>query len=186
MSLGKIHKETAVPTTLEANAIYLVGPGSDPALLEIYVVNSAGDATRKTMGPTEVQALIDASISGIAGTEIVADITARDALVFTSNALVVVEDASADPQVGSGAALYIYNSSTDAYGMLVDYESLNLSLTWASITNGPSSSPNLIDAAVTASHSHANATELDKISEDTDGDPTYAGINFVMSGAINW
>lgn len=186
MSLVKIYKETAVPAVLESNAIYLIGSGTDPALLEIYVVNNVGDATRKIMGPNEVQALIDASISGIAGTEIVPDIPTRNNLVYTANALIVVEDASDDPEVGSGAALYAYKHSTSTFSLLAEYESLNLSLTWDSITGRPSSTAGQIDMAVLESHNHANATELDKLGEDTNGDPVYSGINFVMSGATNW
>ena len=124
-----VFKETAVPAVLEANAIYLVGPASDPTALEIYVTNNAGTATRKTPGTAEIQALIDASLSGFSGTEIVADLTARDALVLTANAMVLVEDASADATVGAGAALYTYNHTTTSFTKIAEYESLDISLT---------------------------------------------------------
>lgn len=186
MSLVKIFKETAVPGTLEANAIYLVGPAGNASLLEIYVVDSAGSAVRKTMGPSDVQALIDASVSGINGTEIVADIAERDALTLTANAMVLVEDASGDAGVNSGAALYTYKHATTSFTRIAEYESLDISLTWSAIAGRPTSSPSAIDAAVAATHTHSNATELDKIGEDGDGNPTYSGENFAMVGTQNW
>ena len=186
MALVKIYKETAVPGTLEANAIYLVGPSGDPSALEIYVVNAAGTATRKTPGTTEIQALIDASIAGISGTEIVADITARDALTLTANAMVLVEDATADTTVDAGAALYTYKHATTSFTKIAEYEGLDVVLTWANITGGPSATPAAIDAAAANSHTHANKTEIDKIGEDGNGDPTYSGDNFAMVGTQNW
>lgn len=186
MALVKIYKETAVPSTIEANAIYLVGPTGDPSALEIYVVNSAGDAVRKTPGTAEIQALIDASVAGISGTEIVADIAARDALTLTSNAMVLVEDASADATVDAGAALYTYKHATTSFTKIAEYEGLDVVLSWASITGGPTSTPAQIDAAVGNAHTHSNKTQLDKISEDGNGDPTYSGDNFAMVGTQNW
>jgi len=186
MSTIKIYKETVVPSTLEANAIYLVGPANDPSALEIYVTNNAGSATRKTPGVAEIQALIDASVAGISGTEIVENIAARDALNLTANTMVLVEDASDDPTVNSGAALYTFKLDSSSFTKISEYESLDVSLTWGSIIGGPSSSPANIDTAVNNSHTHANASELDKFGEDADGDPTYDGTNFAMVGDQNW
>ena len=186
MTAVRIFKETAVPSTLEPNAIYLVGPANDPATLEVYVVNSAGDAYRKTPGTTEIQALIDASVAGISGTEIVADITERNELALTANAMVLVEDASADPTVDTGAALYTYKHSSTSFNKIAEYESLDVVLSWSAITGKPTSTPAAIDAAVGNSHTHTNASELDKVGEDGSGDPTYDGTNLVLVDAQNW
>lgn len=180
----KIFKETSVPATLEANAIYLIGPANDNSLLEVYVVNNAGTATRKTLGPAEVQALIDASLAGLNSLEIVADIAARDALTITGNGLVLVIDATSDTTVDVGAAMYAFDGS--AFTKVTEFESLDITLTWDSLVDGPNSTPTAVDLAVTQSHVHANKTELDNLSEDANQCLTYRGENFVMSGVISW
>ena len=58
--------------------------------------------------------------------QLVADIAARDALELTKNSFVLVSDASADPTVDVGAALYFYNMADDSYLKIAEYESLDL------------------------------------------------------------
>lgn len=117
-------------------------------------------------------------MSGISAIEVVADITARDALAPTQNTQVLVIDATGDPSVTAGAATYIWDNGNTAWVKISEAESLDVVLDWNNITNGPSSSAAAIDAAVANSHTHANLTELNKIDEDVDGDPTYDGANF--------
>jgi len=175
MAKIKISKETAVPTggSIAQNTIYLVSVGTDK--VETYVSNSAGTALRRILNEADIQALIDASMAGISGVEIVADIVARDALTLTSNAMVIVEDASGDTTVDSGAALYGYKESDTSWRKLSEFESMDIVLNWSSIQGGPSSTPAQIDASVTNSHTHANKTQLDLIGQDGDGDATYNG-----------
>ncbi|MBO6511012.1 MAG: hypothetical protein JJ979_21435, partial [Roseibium sp.] len=73
-----------------------------------------------------------------------------------------------------GAALYAYRHSDTSTTKVAEYESMDVTITWASITGKPSSSPSLIDDAVTQRHTHANATTLDKIGE-TGGRMTFDG-----------
>ena len=47
------------------------------------------------------------------------------------------------------------------------------SVAWANVYDKPTSSVTEIDDAVARKHSHANATQLDKVSEDTNGKLTY-------------
>ena len=176
MSKIKISKETAVPTggAIVANTLYFVST-ADPNIMEAYMSNSAGDALRRIINEADVQALIDASVNGVSAIEIVDDITARDALALTSNAMIIVEDASGDPTVNTGAALYGYKHSDTSFRKLSEFESLDVVLDWNNIQNGPSSSAAQIDASVTNSHTHSNKTQLDLIGQDGDGDPTYNG-----------
>lgn len=170
------HKVTALPGSLAANSIYFVAPAARPDYVEIYVTNAAGDAARRVIDQSAIQAMIDAAVaSGSGGAVIVDDIAARDAIVADNAQTVYVVDASADASVNSGGALYIWRASSSAWVKMSEAESLDLSLTWVAITGGPASSPALIDAAVTARHSHANMTELGKIGEDGDGNLTYGG-----------
>jgi hypothetical protein len=46
---------------------------------------------------------------------VVDDIAERDALVLATDSIVAVIDASADPEVTSGSAVYIYDQSLDVY-----------------------------------------------------------------------
>lgn len=185
MAQFQIFKETALPGTLVANGIYLI-TGSNPNYVEMYVTDNAGVATRRIPTEADIQSLINASLSGLSALEVVADITARDALTLTENTQVLVLDASADPTVASGAATYVWDNANTTWVKISEAESLDVVLDWANIQNGPSSSPAAIDAAVANSHTHSNKTELDKIDEDGNGHMTYDGVNFVASGNTTW
>lgn len=173
MARISISKETALPGALIANTIYMVSVGSDQ--MEIYMSNSAGTDVRRILNSADIQLLIDASLSGISGIEVVDNISDRDALTPTTNVQVLVLDASADAGVTSGAATYVYRLSDSTYYKISEAESLDVVLNWSSIQGGPTSTPAAIDAAVTASHTHLNKTQLDLIGQDGDGDPTYNG-----------
>lgn len=171
------HKVTALPGALLPHSIYFVAPAARPNYVEVYVTNAAGDAARKIIDQPDIQAMIDAAVAaGSGGTIIVDTIAARDAVSAENAQTVYVVDASADATVTSGGASYIWRESTTSWIKMSEAESLDLSLTWAAITGGPSSTPANIDAAVAARHTHANATELGKIGEDGDGNLTYGGV----------
>ena len=57
-----------------------------------------------------------------------ADIAARDALTVQPGDLVYVMDASADPTVDAGAALYRRNDANTGYDKLTEFESLDVSV----------------------------------------------------------
>lgn len=175
MARIKISKETAVPTGggIEANTIYMVS--IDTNIMEIYMSNTAGDSLKRILNETDIQALIDASVSGISGVEVLDDITARDALTPTTNLEVFVLDASDDATVSSGGANYIYRLSDTTWYKQSEAESMDLVINWSSIVGAPTSTPNQIDQAVTNSHIHTNKTQLDLIGQDVDGDITYNG-----------
>ena len=171
----KPSKLTAVPSLpCEGNAVFFVAPQNKPNYIEIYVSNNAGTALKRLLTDTDIQSLIDASISGLSGEmPIVADIAARNALSLNKNTQVLVLDATGDATVTSGAATYLYRVSTTSWIKLNESESLDLILQWANIQGKPTSSPSAIDNAVGNSHSHANKTQLDKIGENADGLFTY-------------
>jgi hypothetical protein len=181
----QIFKETALPGTLVPNAIYLI-TATNPNHVEMYVTDNAGTATRRIPTEADIQALINAAISGISAIEVVADITARDALTLTSNTQVLVIDASADPTVTSGAATYIWDNANSQFVKISEFESLDVVLDWNNLVNGPASSAAAIDLAVANSHTHANKTELDKIDEDVNGCVTYDGVALVQTGSLTW
>ena len=190
MTIFKPIKLTAVPTLpCEGSAVFFVAPQNKPTYIEIYVSNNAGTALKRLLTDTDIQGLIDASISGLAGEmPIVADIAARNALSPTSNTQVLVLDATGDPTVTSGAATYLYRVSTTSWIKLNEAESIDLVLQWANIQGKPTSSPTAIDTAVSNSHTHTNKTQLDKIGENADGFLTYnnAFPKIGWEGPIPW
>lgn len=171
MSKVAFHKVASLPGTLEANAFYFVENGS---YCESYLTDDEGVA--KSVGnSTMINALIAAALASWGGAansvEIVADIAARDALIATLevNAMILVVDASADATVSAGSALYAYDFATTTTYKIAEYESMDVTLEWASISGRPVATPAQIDAAVGASHSHSNKAVLDKLGEDVDG-----------------
>ncbi len=171
MSRVLFNKVTALPGTLQPNTLYFVENGS---YAESYLTDSAGVA--KSLGNSAmINALIQAALADFAAdltaVDIVTDIAARDALTATlnRNAMILVIDASADPTVGSGSALYAWDDASSTIYKIAEYESMDVVIQWASIQGGPSSTPAQIDLAVTNSHTHANKATLDKLGEGADG-----------------
>jgi hypothetical protein len=187
----KPSKLTAVPSLpCDPNAVFFVAPTLKPNYIEIYVSNSAGTALKRLLTDADIQALIDASISGLAGEmPIVTDIAARNALSPTKNTQVLVLDATGDSTVASGAATYLYRVSTTSWIKLSEAESLDLILQWANIQGKPTSSPSAIDTAVGNSHVHnSNLTQLNKIGENADALFTYNNAlpKIGWEGTIAW
>lgn len=88
--------------------------------------------------------------------------------------LVMVIDASTDPTVTSGWAIYRKRTGTGidytqlaGWQKIAESESLDVTVTWDNIQGKPSSTPAQIDQAVTDDHTHANKATLDLITYDT-------------------
>lgn len=188
MATFKVYKETALPGALQPHSIYFVAPASSPSLLEIYVTNAdASTPHRHVINRAEIQAMIDASISAANELTIVADIAARNALAPTRSIYVYVENATGDQTVSSGGATYLYKPANATWIKTSEAESLDVQLTWASITGKPTSSPAQIDAAVAASHTHPNKTQLDQIGQNAAGEMTYNGVQVKTEwGSTGW
>jgi len=176
MATYKIFKETALPGTLEANSIYLIAPTAKPNYVEMYVTGTTNSIVKRVINSDDIQAMIDSSIANLSEIQIVADITARDALNPDSNIQVLVQDASGDATVSAGAATYIYNVATSSWVKITEHESLDVILNWADIQGKPTSTVANIDDAVAKRHVHTNKTELDKIGENANGEITYNGV----------
>lgn len=175
MATYQVFKETTLPGTLQANSIYLVAPAAKPDYVEMYVTGSSASTVKRIINDVDVQDMIDTSVASQTQLEVVADITARNALTPTRNMTVLVLNATGDATVASGAATYVYRLSTTSWTKISEAESMDLSITWASITGKPTSAVVDIDDAVTKRHTHANLTQLNKIGEDGNSDLTYNG-----------
>lgn len=176
MALVKFYKVATLPGTLEPDSFYYVESGNHA---ESYLTNSTGDA-RAVGNSAMINALVADALAGWSGDasalDVVSDIAARDALTATldRNAMILVLDATDDPTVDAGSALYAYAASTETVYKVAEYESMDVVVQWASIQGGPSSSPAQIDTAVSQTHTHSNKAVLDKFTE-SEGQPQYNG-----------
>lgn len=162
-------KVSTLPGSLQPNAFYYVDNGD---YAESYLTNQAGEA--KALGNSAmINALIATALASLpssgAPVLFVANIAARDALAPDDAVFVLVQDATGDPTVSVGAALYAWNPATSTWLKVAEYESMDVQLTWAAIQGKPTSTPAQIDSAVNQSHSHPNKTTLDKLGADADG-----------------
>lgn len=173
MATYQVFKETTLPGTLQANSIYLVAPAAKPDYVEMYVTGASASTVKRIINDVDVQDMIDTSVSTLSQLEVVADIAARNALAPTRNITVLVLNATGDATVASGAATYVYRLATTSWVKISEAESLDLAITWASITGKPTSAVVDIDDAVTKRHTHTNLTQLNKIGEDGNGNLTY-------------
>ncbi|EKF3304737.1 hypothetical protein AB1935_004588 [Pseudomonas aeruginosa] len=167
MAQIRFFKVATLPGTLEPDSFYFVENGS---YSESYLTNSAGVA-RSIGNSAMINALINEALASLPGTVtpilFVADIAARDALEPEGAIFVLVQDASADPTVDAGAALYAWNPATSAWLKVAEYESMDVELNWDAINGRPTSTPAQIDTAVSQAHTHANKSTLDKFSEES-------------------
>lgn len=175
MATVKIFRETALPGTTVADAMYIIAPAGTPNYIELYVTNSSNQI-RRIINAADIAALISAAVAAATELTIVADIAARDALAPTAPRYVFVTNATADSTVASGGATYLFNPTGSVWIKVSEAESLDVNVTWASITGKPTSTPAQIDAAVGASHSHTNKTQLDQIGQNAGGELTYNGV----------
>jgi hypothetical protein len=184
----KVFKETALPATLQPHSVYFIAPSGTPDLLEIFVTNAAGTTPhRHVINKSEIQTMIDASIGAANELTIVADIAARNALTPTRAVYVYVENATGDTTVASGGATYLYKMANTSWIKVSEAESLDVTVTWASITGKPTSTPAQIDSAVANSHTHANKTQLDLVGQNAGGEMTYNGVQVKTTwGSTGW
>lgn len=161
MAVVKFHKVTSLPGVLEADALYFV---SNSNYTETYVTDNSGNA--KSVGNSSmINELINVKLQDWNIVEVVASITARNALTLNRNTLVLVVDATGDSTVAAGSAMYVYRESNTSWEKVYEFENLDVTLNWSSIVGRPTSSVAQIDAAVTNTHTHTNKAYLDKISE---------------------
>ena len=159
------HKVASLPGTLLPNAFYYV-ENAPNLYAESYLTDDAGNPFM--LGNTiMIQQVAAAALSS--EVYLAADIAARDALTLTVNSIVLVQDATGDATVTTGAALYFYSAALTTFTKVAEYESLDVVLDWNNIVNGPTSTPAQIDQAVADSHVHANLAVLDAITNAGSG-----------------
>lgn len=172
----QIQKLTAVPSTpTEPNALFLVSVAGTPEHFELYASSKDGSQLKRLPNKTDIEAIIKAQLAGIGKYKVVANISERDGLPEGDKSSVYVKDATADGTVKTGGAFYLYDTTAQAWIKVSEAESLDVSLSWDSLTGKPTSSPSQIDNAVNNAHTHSNQSELNKIGQDEHGNLTYDG-----------
>ena len=173
-SILKIRKAAILPGTLEASCLYML-PNADAQYADFYISNKTGTATRRLPTKGDIQSLITTALAGRDQALVVSDIAARNALgTPTVVTQCLVLDATADTTVASGAATYVWNPTTSLWYKISEAESMDVIVSWASITGKPTSAVAAIDLAVTNSHTHDNKTVIDLLT-DTAGNLYYNG-----------
>lgn len=188
MSSINWHKVSALPGTLSPNSFYFVENGS---YAESYLTNDAG--IPKSIGNTAmINALVASALAnwsgGASSVTIVPTWAEMQTLLpsLTENSLLLCVDASGDSTVDLGSALYAYDVSAEILYKISEYESMDITISWADIDGRPSSTAAQIDSTVAQSHTHSNKTVLDGFTE-VEGKLRYNGAAVSSEWATrNW
>lgn len=176
MALLRIERVLALPATLTASTMYVV-QAALAGRAEVYFTDNAGTVARHIIDETDVNNIVSNAIANFSAIEVVANIAARDALVLSANAIVLVIDATADATVALGAATYVYDLATTTWSKISEFATIDAVINWSNIVGTPSSTVAAIDDAVAKRHVHANTAQLALVGEDVNGALTYNGIN---------
>lgn len=196
MSALRILRASSLPATpalREKNCMYLVKqPGK--TTFDMYVVDAAGNAFSGFTSERLTEVIAEYS-NTTRETESVANIAARNALVNPGNRLIFVDDATGDPTVEYGSAMYFYKASTASYVKVWAADGSagggsggsGGNVQWSDIIGAPNVSVAGLEQAVANSHTHANKDVLDKLSV-VGGELHYNGakVASVSMGATNW
>lgn len=194
MSAIRILRASSLPTSpalREKNCMYLVKqPGK--TTFDMYVVDAAGNAFSGFTSERLTEVIAEYS-NTTRETESVANIAARNALVNPGNRLVFVDDATGDPTVEFGSAMYFYKASTASYTKVWAADGSaggggsSGNVQWSDIVGAPNVSIAALEQAVANSHTHTNKDVLDKLSV-VGGELHYNGskVASVSMGATNW
>ena len=179
-----IHRALVLPETPAArhkNCIYLIKP-EGATVVDIYVVDGQGNAYAN-FNEERFAALFELYSKSLQLFSIVANIADRDSLDLKQSALVFVIDATDDPSVASGSAMYFYTKHNDSYLKIFKSEGVD----WNFISGRPLSSSEEIDLAVQASHTHENKGTLDLL--NAVGDSLYYNgqpVTRYLVGKADW
>lgn len=135
MAEVRFHKVSALPAveSLETNALYFVQNGT---YAEAWLTSDDDDpVVAHAIGNTGMIEAIAGALAGGGGFVLADDITDRDSLTAGATPfLVLVLDATDDPTVDAGAAMYAWvPGSPGEYVKVAEYESMDLDITpqWA-------------------------------------------------------
>lgn len=167
-----IQRVNKLPDNLTPSTMYVV-KSTIGNVVEIYFTDANGTAVFHSITYEEVSRLINSAIDSFTDLLILPDILSRNKLNPVRNELVLVLDATGDPSVNNGAALYVYDYNTNTWYKVSEFESLDITLDWGNIAGRPVSLPANIDNSVSLAHTHSNRSVLDLLSADDTGNLLY-------------
>ena len=170
-----------LPQTLIPSALYFIADQTDSSRMELYLANNAGTAAKRLPNKADISQEIASALASISSIDFAETIAARDLATRTSNLLIFVLDATGDATVNSGSAFYFYRHSNLTYYKVAEFESMEITVTWAGLQGKPSSAVADIDDAVDKRHEHANMSALAALGLTLDGELTVNGVPLVLS-----
>lgn len=173
MSTLKINRVLALPEILEAHSLYIV-KSNQSGIAELVFTTEQAEPL-KVIDTAFVETMIAGVVTKASSIEVVNTITDRDALVLENDATVYVLDATEDPSINSGSALYLYKKDAEAYTLVSGTGTASVDFDWNNLTGRPTSTAAAIDNAVENSHTHANSEALNEI-QDIEGVLHYKGL----------
>jgi len=179
-----------LPATLVAHGLYFISDPIEANKMEIYLADMTGTTARRIPTNADIQAEIANALAAENNIDYQVDYTAMQSATYATNSLVYVQDATADPTVDSGAALYFYNKAQDTFYKAAEFESMDLVINWATLQDKPVSPVADIDDAVNKRHTHANLSSLDQLTVNGDGDlvvgTTVINGKIALGSAAEW
>lgn len=180
----KIFRSTSLPLSpaeRHKNCMYLVKPEGS-TVIDLYVVDANGNAFSNFNEP-RFAGLFEKYARSLQTFNIAANIAERDALELAQNTLIFVLDATQDPSVPSGSALYFFMKESGVYVKVFQ----SVGVDWDYIHGKPTSTAEQIDQAVISSHNHENMTVLNAI--DATGDVLFykdTPVTKYLVGSSDW
>lgn len=167
------------------NCIYLVKEQGKTDF-DIYMVDAEGSAFTH-FNEKRFKTLFDHYSETNKELFVVSDIAERDAIDSENNFLVFVLDATDDPVIGGGEALYFYIASLLRFVCVYQSKHVQREVDWSKLVNGPNSSASQIDIAVSNTHTHENKNVLDEL-EVNDNQLHFKGklVSTVVLVESNW
>lgn len=164
-------KVLTLPATPVANCFYMTPDATSG--LRLTVSDAVGRVYRSTMRETTIDSEIVRMVARANELKVVATYTdltnsAFSDSTFNRNQIYYVLDASGDPSVVSGPAMYILDWTTGTVHKIAEGVAENFSPDWTTVLGRPASEIVDIDDAVTKRHSHANLAELNSVTVDGD------------------
>lgn len=169
-----IERVNALPSPLVSNTLYIERPiGSTEGILTF--VGTDPSSVAKVFNRAESQIDIGTAIAEAKSVFVFDNFSALQTAVKPKvNSVGYVKNAVDDPLVKTPSALYVYEVATGAWSLLPTGGAAD-SIDWNKIIGRPVSTVAAIDAAVTASHAHANKATLDALGIDGQNRLTLSG-----------
>ena len=186
----KIHRLETLPAEAQrdANAMYIL-KGAQPDHAEVWFTGSTAAAARRLPNEADILNLINGRLNDFSNMFVVANITERNALNPTRTVMAMVLDATGDPTVELGAAVYVYKSNTSEWLKVSELKDLDAIVKWDNIQNRPNVTVVQIEQAVAKMHQHANLADLDKVATGADGYLVFDSVSYrypMMASAPAW